>query len=301
MNCAQVAEMKRCSELLGAILLLASTWQAHAECDPEQYFHPDDNFNRWPLVRPHREFRVTQARAKQGNPTEQRNLAVSYETGFLVTPCHAKTIYWYQRAAANGDAISQQWIRRKQEFDAIARRFPRNIVVGFWHGPGKLVCGSSGCSQYAVTTNPYPVGISGQSISANVALPSAISSPSIYTSNDSNNHGEMAVLDGNISSPPIYTSNNSKEHGGMVIGGNLSGTIWPGNEGGMIIGGPFNGSILPGSEGGMVIGGNLSGSFWPGSGGGMVIGGPLNGSIIPGDSGGMIIGGPYSGSIAPGR
>lgn len=86
-----------------------------SECSPESYFAPSDSDNKKPLSRPHPDFLKMQRLANLGNAVEQRNLAVSYETGYLVTQCPEKALYWYQKAAENRDELAQRWIWRRNQ------------------------------------------------------------------------------------------------------------------------------------------------------------------------------------------
>jgi len=83
-------------------------------CQIEQYFSPDE----FPLDNPHTEFVRTRNAAKRGNPLEQRNLAVSYESGYLVSQCQEKAGYWYRKAAKKGDELARRWVARQDAFAA---------------------------------------------------------------------------------------------------------------------------------------------------------------------------------------
>ena len=88
-------------------------------CSKESYFAPDDADDEFPLQKPNTEFVRTRNAAKKGNPLEQRNLAVSYEGGYLVSRCHEKADYWYRRAAKGGDETAQRWVARQDVFDKL--------------------------------------------------------------------------------------------------------------------------------------------------------------------------------------
>ncbi len=57
--------------------------------------------------------------AKAGNAMEQRNVAVSYDAGYLVAACPEKAHFWYQKAAGNGDQIARKWLARYDKFEEI--------------------------------------------------------------------------------------------------------------------------------------------------------------------------------------
>lgn len=50
---------------------------------------------------------------------EQRNVAVSYDAGYLVNACPEKAHYWYQKAANKGDQIAQDWLARFNKLKAM--------------------------------------------------------------------------------------------------------------------------------------------------------------------------------------
>ncbi len=91
---------------------------AAADCQ-EQYFAPNDYNHQHALTRPHPELARSIKLAKAGNALEQRNLAVSYDAGYLVAACAEKAHYWYQKAAKNGDQIAQNWLERENKFEQI--------------------------------------------------------------------------------------------------------------------------------------------------------------------------------------
>lgn len=89
-----------------------------ADC-ANKYFAPGDNFNETPLSSPAKAFAALLAAAKGGNVAAQRSLAVSYETGYLVSACSSKSLYWYDKAAAAGDEIARNRINRHKKFDVM--------------------------------------------------------------------------------------------------------------------------------------------------------------------------------------
>lgn len=72
-----------------------------------------------PLGRPSEAFASLHSAAKGGDAKAQRSLAVSYETGYLVAACSKKASYWYEKAAAAGDAFAQDWLSRHKKFSAM--------------------------------------------------------------------------------------------------------------------------------------------------------------------------------------
>lgn len=91
---------------------------ATSNCE-EIYFAPDDFNRERPLLKPHPEFMKSYQSAKAGNAVEQRNVAVSYDAGYLVQACPEKAHYWYQKAARNGDQIARDWLDRYNKFKAM--------------------------------------------------------------------------------------------------------------------------------------------------------------------------------------
>lgn len=71
---------------------------AFADCNFEENINPD--------------FAKSLKLATTGNVVEQRNVAVSYEVGYLVGRCFEKAYYWYKSAAKAKDDISIQWVAR---------------------------------------------------------------------------------------------------------------------------------------------------------------------------------------------
>lgn len=101
------------------------------------YFAPDDHNHEHPLQRPHPEFMKSYKQAKAGDAMEQRNVAVSYDAGYLVNACPEKAHYWYQKAAHKGDQIAQDWLARFNKFKAI-HDGPEFIVVKQADSPQSL-------------------------------------------------------------------------------------------------------------------------------------------------------------------
>lgn len=107
----------RCSLLIpAACFVLAGISSAFgADCE-NKYFSETDYQNEAPLRQPPKAFISIQTAAKGGNIQAQRSLAVSYETGYLVASCSTKARYWYEKAAAAGDAVAKEWIGRNKMF-----------------------------------------------------------------------------------------------------------------------------------------------------------------------------------------
>lgn len=103
----------RASMVFGGLGFFALVGAAKGdECDREEYFHPDETRSREVLKRPHAEFARMRLAARKGDPSEQRNLAVSYESGYLVGRCFPKAVEWYGRAAKGGDEVAKKWLAR---------------------------------------------------------------------------------------------------------------------------------------------------------------------------------------------
>jgi len=94
-----------------------ATCQA-AEC-ANAYFSAEDSEHRTPLAKPSPEFLADLKAARQGKTAAQRNLAVSYEVGYLVAPCREKAIEWYAKAATGGDDYARKALERLQQFFAL--------------------------------------------------------------------------------------------------------------------------------------------------------------------------------------
>jgi len=97
---------------------------AHAaeDCGPEVYFTSDDMLNELPLARPAPDFMKRLHAPKRGDAVAQRNLAVSYESGYLVGRCREKALHWYRHAGRNGDAAAKRWLAQYEALEKLARR-----------------------------------------------------------------------------------------------------------------------------------------------------------------------------------
>lgn len=96
---------------------------AHAAtegCEPELYFASEDMLNESPLARPAPDFRRRLRAAKRGDAVEQRSLAASYESGYLVSPCKEKALYWYRQAGRNGDEPAKRWLAQYEALATLA-------------------------------------------------------------------------------------------------------------------------------------------------------------------------------------
>lgn len=90
------------------------------ECPVDTYSSPGDDSDSYPLTRPHTWLAMKIKAARKGNALEQRNLAVSYESGYLISKCVSKAAYWYRRAAKGGDEVAKAWVARRDVFDRLA-------------------------------------------------------------------------------------------------------------------------------------------------------------------------------------
>ena len=95
--------------LLSVYSVFPGVMQA-AECARESYYASDDYAQAFPRSRPTPEFSERLQAAENGSAQAQRNLAISYESGYLVSRCRKKADYWYRRAAAGGDQVAQKWV-----------------------------------------------------------------------------------------------------------------------------------------------------------------------------------------------
>jgi len=95
--------------LLMLIIGFGSEFAAAKDCDGK-YVISDQNGHERLSRRPNSKFSETLKNANEGVSLEQRNLAVSYGSGYLVSRCFEKSVYWYKKAAESGDEIAQQWL-----------------------------------------------------------------------------------------------------------------------------------------------------------------------------------------------
>ena len=117
---------------LGASLLCAPI-AVFAECE-KQYFSIDQNGVEHPSARPSAALAKTIEQAKAGDGAAQRSLAISYESGYLVSPCRAQSVRWYRASAESGDDVAIQWLRKDE------------AITAFRSGPE---CGETSCLRTA--------------------------------------------------------------------------------------------------------------------------------------------------------
>ena len=127
---------------------------AFADCGPEQYFAASDFDHKTPLAAPPREFADDLRKAKAGDHTAQRNIAISYETGYQVGQCDEQAAYWYAKAAKGGDKAAAQWV---EEHAAAERLAARPSCIGdacnaMDSGPQRMTLVASGASGHYFTT-----------------------------------------------------------------------------------------------------------------------------------------------------
>jgi clan AA aspartic protease (TIGR02281 family) len=89
------------------LLCLCAVSTAYADCEPETNTDPA--------------FAQSLKLAIKGNVVEQRNVAVSYEAGYLVKPCFTNAYFWYKQAAQQGDEISAKWVARNDPLIALMK------------------------------------------------------------------------------------------------------------------------------------------------------------------------------------
>ena len=99
------------------VSLLCAPLAVFAECE-KQYFSIDQNGVEHLIARPSPALAKTIAQAKAGDAAAQRSLAISYESGYLVSPCRAQSVRWYRAAAESGDDVARQWLRKDEAITA---------------------------------------------------------------------------------------------------------------------------------------------------------------------------------------
>lgn len=102
---------------LGLLLALASAGALAADCDG-RYFSSGESGEGRALAHPSRPLAEMLAGAREGQAVEQRNLAICYEVGYLVSRCEARAAYWYRKAATSGDAIALAWLEQRSNLAA---------------------------------------------------------------------------------------------------------------------------------------------------------------------------------------
>jgi aspartyl protease family protein len=98
------------------IFLLGLSPQAFAGECAGKFFSKADYGNQFPLKHPTKDFARALEKANEGIAVEQRNLAISYDTGYLVSRCPTKALYWYKKAAESGDDTAKKWLSRHASF-----------------------------------------------------------------------------------------------------------------------------------------------------------------------------------------
>lgn len=106
--------------LAAGAIFISSMQVAAAGCGPDQYFAASDYDHKTPLAKPERDFADDLRRAKAGDHLAQRNVAVSYETGYLVSRCDEQALFWYGKAAKGGDKEAQKWVTEHDEAERMA-------------------------------------------------------------------------------------------------------------------------------------------------------------------------------------
>ncbi len=128
---------------------------AFAGCGPDQYFSASDYDHKTPLSKPEREFADDLRRAKAGDRVAQRNVAISYETGYLVGKCDEQAAYWYGKAAKGGDKDAAAWVAEHDEADRLATGpdcVGANCSAGTGTGPQRMTLVARGAHGHFFTT-----------------------------------------------------------------------------------------------------------------------------------------------------
>lgn len=150
------------STLITTVLILsvcafASSSMA-ADCE-EVYFSADDPNHQSPRKNPAPEFLQTLNLAKAGDAESQSEVAVSYDVGYLVAPCAKKAKYWYQKAAAQGNGLARDALRRdiiKAERDN--REFIHVTQMSSQTGTSNQTRSQSGTSNNSEWTSTFDGG-----------------------------------------------------------------------------------------------------------------------------------------------
>ena len=99
-------------------ILACSGFAAAADCDGK-YLAIDKHGQEYSARGPVKQLAETIRQAKAGVSVEQRNLAISYDTGYLVSRCRGQAAYWYAKAAESGDEVAKQWLAKNKVFAAL--------------------------------------------------------------------------------------------------------------------------------------------------------------------------------------
>lgn len=124
---------------MGVLPALAQT----AECQ-KAYFAPDDISREHPLAKPHPKLVKSYKLARAGNAIEQRNMAVNFDKGYLIAACPEKALYWYQKAADNGDKIAQEWLSQHNNKDGNATQDQHSTPPTSASAPDAQVAANNG-------------------------------------------------------------------------------------------------------------------------------------------------------------
>lgn len=100
------------------------------------------------------------ARAGQAQAQAQRDLAIAYETGYLVASSPSRAEYWYRRAAKSGDGIAREWVAHHDQLASLGGG--KECMGDYCYGGGQGE-GAHAASFVAAPNNHYfaPVTING--------------------------------------------------------------------------------------------------------------------------------------------
>lgn len=213
------------------LLLLAAacaTSRAAADCGPEQYFHADDQDNTHPLQKPAPAFAKALRQATRGVAVEERNLAVYYESGYMVTRCQEKADYWYERAALHGDEVAKAALSRTVAF---ARLRESHECFG-----DACSAATGGTTQVAFLQASGPGGFATMVTINGKAVRGIIDTGASYVSISANTAKELGIGYENGRQLKMKTANGTVSNSAVVfdsvtVGGitvrNVAGTVGP--------------------------------------------------------------------------
>lgn len=119
------------------------------------YFSADDPNHQSPRKTPAPEFLQTLNLAQAGDAEAQSEVAVSYDVGYLVAPCAKKAKYWYQKAAAQGNGLARDALRRDiVKAERNNREFIRVDQIASPHSRAEAV--TMGAGNASSTDTPAP-------------------------------------------------------------------------------------------------------------------------------------------------
>ena len=81
-----------------------------SSCPPDKYFQPFDS-SETPYDQPSSEFSTELRKARRGDPIAQYNVGLSYDYGYLVTPCADRAKFWYRKAATRGNSTAENRLK----------------------------------------------------------------------------------------------------------------------------------------------------------------------------------------------